>query len=520
MTEKEYLLSRVVEEYYDLYVDDESDHIVNDSEKIWLIFTSLKNYKKFLALKNKIIIVTDSDALESHQYIKWTDGLAAFLIYLENAEIFYRISQIIKKSEEKMAQLALKNESAAKEDLLLLYLKWPALINFEIELLQSSRTDEWGESLFNFFSKINMKPLIYFCNKSAIAELIKNNRPINLLFKLNSDDHYLVVNNKSDDSLEELLIEAIVQIIGKGLQSRDQKMIQRDYEIDFWENVFLHIPFPMAAITSEGELLIYNESFTKLGVLPRLCLSLKNQESVELASTFYIVKKSNFDFYKLNVTLIVFYVIDKELRKEESRIDELGIISSSIAHELNNPVAGILAGISLLLLEENWSEGSLEEINEMRNGAKRCKELIEIFLGISRASPLETQKNSIELSFFQALSLLRFRMIESNLRVEVSYRPSRELMRSHFNSSIMAMIFYLIMNELITALSHFRLVTQQNIPTLKGQLCEEQDQIIFTLSEDFPFEEKIRQSKLIYHLLKFEKIELEFNQSGIKLLYF
>ena len=60
--------------------------------------------------------------------------------------------------------------------------------------------------------------------------------------------------------------------------------------------------------------------------------------------------------------------------------EELGIISSSIAHELNNPLGGILAGLSVLLLEDLEMENRLS-LEEMKRGTERCRQLINIFLG-------------------------------------------------------------------------------------------------------------------------------------------
>jgi len=35
----------------------------------------------------------------------------------------------------------------------------------------------------------------------------------------------------------------------------------------------------------------------------------------------------------------------------------------------------------LLQLEDDWSSDALADLEDMKNGAKRCKELVEIFLG-------------------------------------------------------------------------------------------------------------------------------------------
>ncbi|MBC7427154.1 MAG: hypothetical protein H7336_00995, partial [Bacteriovorax sp.] len=196
-----------------------------------------------------------------------------------------------------------------------------------------------------------------------------------------------------------------------------------------------------------------------------------------------------------------------------------GIISSSIAHELNNPLAGILAALSLLSLEDDWTPDALSDLEDMKSGAKRCKELVEIFLGFSKFSPTAQTKISIHDSLDQAINLLRFRMIESNLRLEMKYSPTLEKFSHQINASIMSMIFYLICGELMTAYAHHRLVTQAHHGVLSGEVLEFSNQIVLKLDDEFEYEDKIAQSKLIQHLLIFEKLEINFLKQEIRLIY-
>jgi nitrogen-specific signal transduction histidine kinase len=232
----------------------------------------------------------------------------------------------------------------------------------------------------------------------------------------------------------------------------------------------------------------------------------------------------------VNVSYLIFYTNDERLEgknlslkdkvdNRKASVDELGIISSSIAHELNNPLAGILAAISLLNLEEIWSGDELSDLEDMKNGAKRCKELVEIFLGFSKFSPKAALTASIKQSADQAINLLRFRMIESNLRLELKYTPTLETFSRQINSSIMSMILYLILSELMTSFAHERLINQSNLSLMSGEILEFSNQIILKLDQDFEYEDKLAQSKLIQHLLLFEKLEINFLTKEIRLIY-
>jgi hypothetical protein len=110
-------------------------------------------------------------------------------------------------------------------------------------------------------------------------------------------------------------------------------------------------------------------------------------------------------------------------------------------------------------------------------------------------------------------------MIESNLRLEMKYSPTLERFSHQVNGSILSMIFYLIGGELMTAYAHHRLLTQMHQGTLSGEVFEFSNQIVFKLDEDFEYEDKIAQSKLIQHLLLFEKLEINFLKQEIRLIY-
>ena len=404
------------------------------------------------------------------------------------------------------------------------------LLDLEIILLKEDQLKNWNEHFKTFTLKHS--ELIHLALMTS-NDLIKQNT-IDLdsfIFNLPFSDLFLMVKFKTSDPIDNAQnVELIVTMILRTIQIQDQQLIKSDGEVDFWEKVFAKIPYPMAVISSLGDLLIYNESFSKIGILPKECLSFNDQESLEIFKNFYKIRKIKFSIGLMNVSFFVFYTSDKRENFDETTgsgvtdsikngLGELGIISSSIAHELNNPLAGILAALSLLSLEEDWSEDGKNDLADMRNGAKRCKELVEIFLGFSRFSPSSAQIPLIKDSVDQGINLLRFRMIESNLRLEIKHSLTLEIFSHQINSSIMSMIFYLIFNELMTAFAHERLITQLQIATISGEVQEFTNQIAIKLDYDFKYEEKIVESKLIQHLLIFEKLEISFLKKEIRLIY-
>jgi two-component system NtrC family sensor kinase len=75
--------------------------------------------------------------------------------------------------------------------------------------------------------------------------------------------------------------------------------------------------------------------------------------------------------------------LEKQLL-ETAKLAELGTIGSSIAHELNNPLGGILSFVQLIKMDLPKDHALYPDIQEMEAGALRCKEIIQNLLGFTR----------------------------------------------------------------------------------------------------------------------------------------
>jgi PAS domain S-box-containing protein len=69
---------------------------------------------------------------------------------------------------------------------------------------------------------------------------------------------------------------------------------------------------------------------------------------------------------------------------ESAKMAELGTIGSSIAHELNNPVGGMLSFLQLIKMDLKPKDAYFADIAEMEETTRRCKDIIENLLGFAR----------------------------------------------------------------------------------------------------------------------------------------
>ncbi|PIQ56086.1 MAG: hypothetical protein COW01_05520 [Bdellovibrionales bacterium CG12_big_fil_rev_8_21_14_0_65_38_15] len=247
---------------------------------------------------------------------------------------------------------------------------------------------------------------------------------------------------------------------------------------------------------------------------------MRSQQKIESNNLIFRVEKIKLETSSSDQNEELFAYIfndDSGSKAIQGSGEELGIISSSIAHELNNPLAGILASLALIELEDDLSEDTIQAIKDMKTSAKRCKELVEIFLGFSRANPRSPDPSVNEFqSIDKAISLSRFRMIESNLRIDVENQFSSKFHRET-NSSILSMVWYLIFSEILTAASHHNLVTGTMTPSLKGKFFEKE--LVLELLVETPFEwgEVVLKSKLINHLVELAGLSMTYENKKITL---
>jgi hypothetical protein len=304
---------------------------------------------------------------------------------------------------------------------------------------------------------------------------------------------------------------------------------QHDIEDPFfdetlWESVLDAIPFPVALLSQTGEVHQHNSLFAKLGYPPSKCLRLKLREKILIHEIPYNVYRKNVHHMDEEKILFVFFTESFFLKGDGNLTpsgQELGIISSSIAHELNNPIAGIQAALSLLLLDESLNHEAFQTLQEMKNGALRCKQLIETFLGFSRANPSNqfvSSLSTIDICYQQAQNLLRFRTVESGIRFSFESIKHADF-RAQVNPSLLTMTFYLILGELMTLYSHQLLVANKNQieKVIKGELIESSQEIQIQLHELNI--STLGLSKLIQNLLNIENFVLQVSDYSLRFIY-
>ena len=205
----------------------------------------------------------------------------------------------------------------------------------------------------------------------------------------------------SEKKLLRQISEAVALTINKILVRQKTETLKKQ-----WENTFQSIIYPIAIIDENFNLLQFNkkvpfESQDKcFQVLFHRKLPCENCQMKKTSGNF---KVSNFNKHievlsrKFSDIPLSYVNIYKDITKEvllekqileKAKISELGIIGSSIAHELNNPLSGIIALLQIMKDEVSKNNNHKNDILQMQEAAESCRKIINNLLNFSRMSPL------------------------------------------------------------------------------------------------------------------------------------
>lgn len=119
---------------------------------------------------------------------------------------------------------------------------------------------------------------------------------------------------------------------------------------------------------------------------------------------------------------------------ESAKMAELGTIGSSIAHELNNPLGGMLSFLQLIQMDLNGNEPYFSDINDMEKGARRCREIVQNLLGFTRKSTTdEVREVDLREVVNQALKITELQTRATGIEVVITSPETPIMVKGQFN---------------------------------------------------------------------------------------
>ncbi|PWU14648.1 MAG: hypothetical protein C5B49_12780 [Bdellovibrio sp.] len=119
---------------------------------------------------------------------------------------------------------------------------------------------------------------------------------------------------------------------------------------------------------------------------------------------------------------------------ESAKLAELGIIGSSIAHELNNPLGGILSFVQMMKMDMKPTDPLYPDILEMEQGVLRCRDIVQNLLGFTRSNSMdERQTFDFRQAVQRALSLIDLQTRAHGIQVRRQIPDHPLMITGHLN---------------------------------------------------------------------------------------
>lgn len=239
----------------------------------------------------------------------------------------------------------------------------------------------------------------------------KSKNTYTYLFSYQSKDHFIHFYKEETILSKE---KKILKKIGQALESALIRMEQQEqlhFQKEQWELAFNTITTPICLTDLEGNIIRTNKNFREKTNLSKINTLQKNYFTVffgkpdnqpflnQSKRREKLSKNGKEEIFEISkqlipqnigreIQLIIIRNITEQIKLEHkiaqlAKSAELGIISSSIAHELNNPIAGVLALIQTLQIKKTNPNLS-KDLNDMSSAIQRCSCIIDQLLNIHR----------------------------------------------------------------------------------------------------------------------------------------
>ena len=128
----------------------------------------------------------------------------------------------------------------------------------------------------------------------------------------------------------------------------------------------------------------------------------------------------------------------------QDRLASIGLLSSGMAHELNNPLTSVIA-LSTLLLQNELADDAKEDLKIINDEAKRAAKIVKNLLTFARKQPKEKQLTDINEGIQKVLELRAYEQKVNHIRTNISLDPDLPLIMG--NSFQFQQVFYNIVTN-------------------------------------------------------------------------
>jgi two-component system NtrC family sensor kinase len=108
---------------------------------------------------------------------------------------------------------------------------------------------------------------------------------------------------------------------------------------------------------------------------------------------------------------------------QSERLASLGLLAAGVAHEINNPLGGILSLTALTLEDMKEDDPNRENLDEVVKQTQRCRDIVKGLLEFSRRSEANTEPADLNKILQETLSLIEKQAQFFNISVVRNWNP-------------------------------------------------------------------------------------------------
>lgn len=170
---------------------------------------------------------------------------------------------------------------------------------------------------------------------------------------------------------------------------------------------------------------------------------------------------------------------------ESSKLAELGTIGGSIAHELNNPLGGILSFVQLIKMNLDSTHPAWDDIIEMEKGVQRCRDIVLNLLSLAH-EPGADKASVFDLREQLQSTVALLELTHRNAMLEIKFKTSPLPVKIKAVEQQVAQALQMLANEIISSLSERKKANPQFIGLLDISLTESKNEITVSFLDNCP----------------------------------
>lgn len=229
-----------------------------------------------------------------------------------------------------------------------------------------------------------------------------------------------------------------------------------------WNSTFNSFDAAIAVVDKGGHLIKLNKKFDELIgsssdhiiYIQSQIMQIKEGHNVKFSLNNFDLEATHFKHNEGSIVIIRDITESQKLERqilESSKMAELGMIGSSIAHEINNPLAGMLSYIQLIKMDLKPEHFLYSDIIEMESATLRCKTIVENLLGFARKPDLGSYTNiDLENVIKNGIELVSLSAKYKNVNIELNVKSLADV---NGNSNNLVQAFKNILQNSIEAIS-------------------------------------------------------------------